>query len=75
MEERRYTVAEIDALRRACRDKVVWGRFSGPNLRPGQSAVSSRSFQSGEAERQAEDMVRTHMLSGHTADELRASDE
>lgn len=70
MPERAYTVREIDALRSACRDKVLWGSYSGPD-----GDVVSQIFGRGEVESRAEEMVRTFMLAGLTARDLLASDE
>lgn len=60
MSERKYTVAEIDALRAAVRS-----RFYG--------AMPDNYFCDIKAEQAAiEDRLRTHMLAGHTADDFKA---
>lgn len=71
MSDRRYTVAEIDALRRAVANKYLWGFYSGP---PEATHYSSRNFKEADMEKIVEERVRTHMLAGHTAEELTASD-
>ncbi len=72
--ERNYTVAELCALRSVCETKVVWGWYSGPHYGANQSCVSSRSFGPGEVERSADILVRQHILCGHTAEDLIASE-
>lgn len=61
---RAYTVAEIDDLRDACYCRIAYGSTipregAFPAPRPGH----------------VEEMVRTHMLAGHTGADLRAEDE
>lgn len=67
--ERAYTVAEIDALRNAAGNKWLWGSYRGP-----RGDGCSRSYQEAERVRCVEDMVRTHMIAGHTAADLYASE-
>lgn len=71
MSERKYSVAELDALRIAVRNKFVWGRYIPVPMR----GVMSRCFRDGEIENSVEQMVRTHMLSGHTSEDLYASEK
>ena len=70
MGERSYTVAEIDALRAACTERYVWGS-SVPSPKGGVS----RCFAKGEVEEAVERLVRTHMMAGHTAEDLIAEDQ
>lgn len=69
MSERSYTVSELDELRQAIELKWLYGWYSGP---PG--AGSSRSYKEDEKTACVEQMVRTSMLAGHTADDLYASE-
>ncbi|GHC61761.1 hypothetical protein GCM10010136_02510 [Limoniibacter endophyticus] len=66
---RAYTVREIDDLRNACRNKFIWGFYSGAIV-----AGISRSYKESEMIRSSEELVRTHMLAGHTATDLLASE-
>lgn len=68
MAERSYTVAEIDALRQACDNRYIWGNANG------RVAQSTGSFHPAEKAAVVEEWVRTHMLAGHTADDLKAED-
>jgi len=68
MTERSYTVAEIDALRRAVETKWLFGSYTG-------HTGSSRCYYENEKVRAVEELVRTHMLAGHTADDLYASEK
>lgn len=70
MSERAYTVGDIDDLRTAVANKWLWGAYSGPS-----GNCMSRSYQSAEKDTAVEQMVRTHMLAGHTGDDLRASED
>lgn len=67
---RNYTVAEVDALRRACRDRLIWGSYSGPPSMANGSGSMSQQFNADEVNRQAEEMVRTHMMAGHVYADL-----
>jgi hypothetical protein len=64
---RSYTVHEIDRLRVACDHMFLYGCYRG---RSGYS----RAYQSADRIKAVEEMVRTHMLAGHTADDLLASE-
>lgn len=74
--QRRYTVKEIDDLRDAHRQKLIWGRYSGTSGidRPEGGSWSSRTYREDEIQAQVEERVRTSMLAGHTAKDLKASD-
>lgn len=68
MPERAYTVAEIDALRRACENKWLFGTY-------GQVGnYHSRCYTEVEKTQCVEAIVRTQMLAGHTANDLYASE-
>lgn len=71
MAERAYTVAEIEALRQAVETKWLFGSYG--QFRSGCFA-SSRTYQGAEKEQAVEAIVRTHMLAGHTAEDLYASE-
>ena len=66
--ERSYTVHELEALRRVVENKYLWGSY-GPFC-----SGSSRSYREDEKIKAVEEQVRTHMLAGHTADDLLASE-
>ena len=65
--ERAYTVREVDALRSACESKWLFGSY---RWRSG----ASRPYKQEEKTSCVEEMVRTHMLAGHTAEDLYASE-
>lgn len=69
MAERAYTVRELDALREAVENKWLYGRY-----RLGGYASQSRPYMEAEKVACVEQMVRTHMLAGHTAEDLYASE-
>ena len=71
MTERAYTVAELDALRRAVETKWLWGSYC-----PQWSGTTgmSRSYNEQDKAKSVEELVRTHMLAGHTAEDLYASE-
>lgn len=73
MTERSYTMRELDALRNVVQEKYIWGRYNGPLL---NSSVfgHSRSCNETEMLKSVEEQVRTHMLAGHTAEDLLASE-
>ena len=67
MAERAYTVKEIDELREACETRWLFGTTVpregwGRHYRPEEKAVA------------VEEIVRTHMLAGHTAADLHEED-
>lgn len=64
MTERRYTVEEIDALRQACRLKLA-GKTP-------DTVVAFFDDPDWEEFRKIEEMVRTYMLAGVTAADIRA---
>lgn len=77
---RKYTITEIEALREAVRNKFLWGRYSGPRMPPpdefGNSCSRpSKSFRESELSAVVEDRVRTCMLAGLIADDLKANDK
>ena len=65
-----YTVAEIDALRRACENRYLWGNANGPR----GGSVGSRSYHETDKSKVVEDQVRTYMLAGITGSDLCAED-
>lgn len=70
MTERSYTVRELDALRRVVENKWLFGSY---HLQ--QQGGFSRSYMPDEKTKAVEEMVRTHMLAGHTAADLYASEQ
>lgn len=66
--ERTYTVAEVDALRHVVNNKWLFGSYQG------FSSGMSRTYKEAERVACVEEMVRTHMLAGHTAEDLYASE-
>lgn len=70
MTERSYTVHEVDDLRRAVDNKYLYGSYT-----PTQNSGFSRSYRDDEKARVVEELVRTAMLAGHTADDLYASEK
>ncbi|WP_202306617.1 hypothetical protein [Mesorhizobium sp. L-8-10] len=70
MVERAYTVKEIDELREVVQNAWLYGSYHGATpQRP-----FSRAYNEAEKTRCVEEMVRTHMLAGHTAEDLLASE-
>lgn len=65
MMERIYTVAEIEALRQAIENKYLFGTYRGPT-----GNFQSQAYNETEKASVIEQRVRTHMLAGHTADDL-----
>lgn len=76
MSERAYTVREVDELRRAIENKWLYGSYRSPAeyLEEG-GIVMSCSYSEKDKSVAVEQMVRTHMLAGHTACDLLASEE
>lgn len=77
---RAYTVKELDALRRVVERKWsfgVYGEMPEPiGHTPGQSySYTGRSYYGNEMTEAVEELVRTHMLAGHTAEDLIASEK
>ncbi len=68
---RAYTVSEIDALREVVQNKWLFGSYS-----PSQENVYSfsRSYSEGDKVKCVEELVRTWMLAGKTAEDLYASE-
>jgi hypothetical protein len=63
--EKAYTVREIDALRSVATNKFLWGHYGHP-----EGNCTSRTYREEEKVACVEQMVRTHMLAGHTAQDL-----
>ena len=68
MTERRYTVGEIDNLRAACEMRFFYGTTA-----PREDF--SASYDPNEKNKAVEEMVRTYMLAGITADDIRKADD
>lgn len=68
--DRSYTVKEIDALRQACENRCLWGRYSGPVFDGFKNGVCSRAYTEDKLAAEVEELVRTHMLAGHTVQDL-----
>lgn len=71
MTERAYTVKELDALRAACDQRWLWGTTKPAG--PGNQMT--RAYKEHERSVAVEELVRTHMLAGHTADDLYFADD
>lgn len=67
MNQRAYTVDEIDDLRNLCETKWLFGEFFPPPPR------SSAGYQQQDKDFGVEQLVRTYMLAGLTADDIRAA--
>lgn len=63
MGERKYSVAEIDSLRSACKQLYLYGTTS-------PVAGFSRSYREADMVKAVEEMVRTYMVAGVDPDEL-----
>lgn len=72
--DRAYTVAEIDALRRACEIRFVWGTTKEPVVGDGVFSYKG-SYKEDEKFKAVEDMVRTYMIAGITADDIYKTDK
>jgi hypothetical protein len=68
--ERAYTVRELDELREVVEHKWVWGSY-----RPLPGVRQSRTYSPREKTKCVEELVRTHMIAGHTAEDLIKSEE
>jgi hypothetical protein len=62
---RAYTVAEIDALRQLCESKYLFGTFFPKGI-----GFCGRSFRESDKILAVEEMVRTYMLAGITANDI-----
>ena len=60
---RSYTLSEIDELRQLCRMKAIWGNF----FPYGQASASYRET---DVVVRTEEMLRTYMMAGITADDI-----
>ena len=67
MSDRAYTVREIDELRNACDTLWMWGP-EGFKFREGMRV--GRSYKLDEKTKCVEEMVRTYMTAGVTADDM-----
>lgn len=65
--DRAYTVKELDALRNVCENRYLFGRYS-PLMSVG--GCFSRTYTETDKYACVEQMVRTHMMAGHTAQDL-----
>lgn len=70
MSEKAYTVSQLDALRDAVENKWLWGSYNGPS---GDGSFS-RAYKPDEKQKAVEEMVRSHMLAGHSAEDLLESE-
>jgi hypothetical protein len=75
MTDRAYTVKDIDALRGVIEQKLDWGYYTGPHREDGVTgSICGAMWRQGERTQAVEEHVRTHMLAGHTAADLLASE-
>lgn len=65
---KKYSAAEIDAMRRLLENKYLFGAYS-PRWGPGGS-YRSRSYMEADKIAFVENGVRTHMMAGHRAKDL-----
>ena len=70
MVDRKYSVQEIEKLRRAVDNQYLYGRYRGPSL----GRCWSWPYNEAEKAKIVEERVRTHLLAGHTAEDLLASE-
>jgi len=68
MTKRRYTVAEIDELHEVLRTKYLFGRYHHDPLK--DEIVWSRTYNETDMLRSVGVALRTHMIAGHTAQDL-----
>lgn len=71
MTEYKYSVHDLDKLRQACGNKYIWGRY---NIMPTTGPSWGWSYTEIDKYKCVEEMVRTHMIAGHTAEDLYASE-
>lgn len=69
-EQRKYSVAEIEGLRRVLRNEYIWGNYHGHTA----GRTQHRAVYAAEMDRAVEEQVRTHMLAGHTSNDLLESE-
>ena len=69
MTDRAYTVRELDDLRRVVEHKWLFGSYS-----LALNNVTSRIYREEEKQKAVEERTRTHMLAGHTAQDLYESE-
>ena len=74
MSERRYTVREIDELREVCDMRYMWGT-TVPGFDPTGGIHHSRTYRETERVTAVEQMIRTYMLAGITAKQIREEDK
>jgi hypothetical protein len=67
MSTRAYTVNEIDNLRSAVENRLIWGHAGGHQWKPGEASVFGRMCPS---ETCVQERVRTYMLAGITSQDL-----
>lgn len=72
--ERSYTVRELDDLRQAIETKWLFGRYRLVE-RGDCTSYQSRNYNETDKIKSVEKLVRTHMLAGHTAADLYASEQ
>lgn len=67
---RAYTVKEIDDLRQACEMRFLWGTTN-----PTGEMYCSRQYKESEKILAVEELVRTYMTAGITAEDIQKQDE
>ena len=72
--ERRYTVKEIDELREVCDMRYVWGT-TVLGFDPTGGIHHSRTYREIERVTAVEQMIRTYMMAGITAKQIREEDK
>jgi len=66
-EMKNYTVQELDDLRRVIENKVIFGTYS---VKFENGMRISRAYNESDKDKFVEERTRTHMLAGHTAQDL-----
>lgn len=70
-EIKKYTVSEIDALRQVINNKWLYGTYNHNQINSGMSRI----YYEEEKNKCVEELVRTSMMAGHTAEDLLASEK
>lgn len=72
LEMQAYSVQELAKLRHVVRQKFLYGTYNRPPTHI--LNILSRPYNENDLVAQVEELVRTHMLAGHTAEDLLATE-